>query len=75
LATPLSREKEETISYGVLDLSAFAEGGGPSIAERIAQGSGGKVWFRRADNTRVAQRGAMGGWDQMRSRLVGAAAT
>jgi len=65
------KEKDEPISYGVLDPSAFAQDGGPSLAERIAQGSGGKVWFRRADNTRVAQRGAMGGWDQMRARLVG----
>ena len=41
------------------------------IAERIARGSGGKVWFRHADNTRVPARGAMGGWDMMRARLVG----
>jgi hypothetical protein len=65
------KEKDEPISYGVLDPSAFAEDGGPSIAERISAGSQGKVWFRRADNTRVSARGAMGGWDQMRARLVG----
>src|SRR5262249_39902759 len=65
------REQGETISYGVLDPSAFKEDGGPSIAERIARGSGGKVWLRHADNTRVPSRGAMAGWDQMRSRLVG----
>jgi hypothetical protein len=29
------------------------------------------VWFRHADNTRVPARGAIGGWDQVRSRLVG----
>jgi hypothetical protein len=29
------------------------------------------VIFRPADNKRVPQRGAMGGWDQLRSRLVG----
>ena len=67
----LEREQGETISYGVLDPSAFKEDGGPSIAERIARGSGGKVWFRHADNTRIPARGAMGGWDQVRSRLVG----
>ena len=55
----------------MLDPSAFKEDGGPSIAERIGRGSGGKVWFRHADNTRVAQRGAMGGWDQLRARLIG----
>ncbi|MCH7595116.1 MAG: hypothetical protein IID35_01030 [Planctomycetes bacterium] len=29
------------------------------------------VYFRRADNKRIAKKGAMGGWDQMRSRLEG----
>jgi hypothetical protein len=37
-----AREKDETISYGVLDPSAFAQDGGPTIAERIARGPGGK---------------------------------
>jgi hypothetical protein len=27
--------------------------------------------FRRADNTRVSRRGAIGGWDQMRARILG----
>jgi hypothetical protein len=66
-----AREKDEKISYGVLDPSAFSEDGGPSIAERIGKGSGNKVHFRRADNTRVARVGAIGGWDQLRARLVG----
>jgi hypothetical protein len=66
-----AREKDEKISYGVLDPSAFAEDGGPSLAERISKGSGNKVHFRRADNRRVAGHGAIGGWDQMRARLVG----
>ena len=53
---------------GVLDPSTFAEDGGPSIAERMAtQGCS----FLAADNKRVAQAGAMGGWDQMRARLKG----
>jgi hypothetical protein len=56
---------DEKISYGVLDPSAFAENGGPSIASRLG------VSFREADNKRVAQAGAMGGWDQVRSRLKG----
>ena len=45
---------------GVLDPSAFAESGGPSIAERMAVCG---VWFKPADNRRVSQLGAMGGWD------------
>jgi hypothetical protein len=53
---------------GVADPAIFAEDGGPSIAQRmVSQG----VVFRAADNRRVPQRGAMGGWDQLRSRLVG----
>jgi hypothetical protein len=56
---------------GVLDPAAFSEDGGPSLYERMRKGSGGKISFRRADNARVPQRGAMGGWDQMRARFVG----
>jgi len=67
----LDRESEaerQLIRYGVLDPSAFAQDGGPSIAERMAKL---KVIFRRADNKRVSQRGAMGGWDLMRARMKG----
>lgn len=62
---------DQKLAYGVLDPAAFAEDGGPSISERIRVGSGGKVFFRPADNKRVPARGALGGWDQMRARLVG----
>lgn len=62
------REKGDKIAYGVLDPSAFAENGGPSIAERMARRG---VMFRAGDNKRVSQRGAMGGWDQMRARMKG----
>lgn len=61
---------DEDIGLGVLDPAAFTQDGGPSIAERISKGHG-KVLFKRADNSRVSQRGAMGGWDQLRSRLIG----
>jgi hypothetical protein len=66
-----AREKGEKISYGVLDPSAFAEAGGPSLAERMGKGSGNKVWFKMADNKRVPKGGHVGGWDQMRARLTG----
>jgi hypothetical protein len=56
------------LSYRVLDPAAFAEDGGESIAQAMSRE---KVSFRPADNARVAQRGAMGGWDQMRGRMVG----
>lgn len=66
------KEKDDPkITYGVLDPSAFSEDGGPSIAERIYNGSGKRIAFRRADNARVSQKGAMGGWDQMRGRMIG----
>ncbi len=67
------REQGDKINNGasVLDPAAFNQDGGPSIAERIFNGSGKRVSFRRADNKRIAQRGAMGGWDQVRARLKG----
>lgn len=68
----MEREKgDPKISDGVLDPAAFAEDGGPSIHDRIVTGSGNKVFFRPADNKRVPGRGAMGGWDQMRGRMIG----
>jgi hypothetical protein len=67
------RETGEIMAYGVLDPAAFASDGGPSISERMWRGTTGDngVTFRKADNKRVTDRGAMGGWDQMRSRLIG----
>lgn len=66
----ISRESEK-IDYGVIDPAAFTQDGGPSIQERIWEGSGRKVIWRRADNARISQRGAMGGWDQLRARMLG----
>jgi len=66
---PMDLEGKTAITYGVLDPAAFASDGGPSIAERMSRRRG--VFFRKADNARVARRGAMGGWDQLRSRLIG----
>jgi len=63
------RDLGASIAYGVLDPAAFSSDGGPSIAERLMTGGG--VFFSRADNKRVAGRGAMGGWDQLRARLKG----
>jgi hypothetical protein len=63
-----ARESGDTISHGVIDPAAFQEDGGPSIAERM---SGAGIYWSPADNARVARRGAMGGWDQMRARLMG----
>lgn len=68
----IERETEK-IRYGVIDPSAFIVDGGPSIAERMAVefAKAKKVAFHKADNKRVSQKGAMGGWDAMRARLKG----
>ena len=66
-----SRDSDDHIHDEVLDPAAFAQDGGPSIAEKIYEGSGKRVNFRRADNKRVGRRGAMGGWDLLRARLIG----
>lgn len=63
-------EAGEKLSSGLnkIDPSTFATNGGPSIAENLARAG---AWFTRADNRRVAGKGAMGGWEQIRARLVG----
>lgn len=58
-------ERGEKVQVEVIDPSALAQDGGPSIAERM-----GLAWSG-ADNKRVGRNGAMGGWDQVRERLVG----
>jgi len=79
-----SRERDDRnkLTYGVLDPSAFKEDGGPSIAERINDEllAAKLAAFIPADNARVARQtgdpakaGPMGGWDQVRARLVGSA--
>lgn len=69
----VSRERDEKMRYGVLDPACFREDGGPSIAERINRVliAARLRPFHEADNSRVPQRGSMGGWDQLRARLVG----
>lgn len=69
----LQRSGDENFTYSVLDPAAFASDGGPSIAERISRGSGGKVVFRPADNKRVGQLGHIAGWDLCRHRFDGEA--
>ena len=62
------REGKEKMDDAVIDPSAFASDGGPSIAERMHTAG---VLFRPGDNARVARSGALGGWDQLRARLKG----
>lgn len=61
-----AREKDDlpasSVMSGVADPAIFAQDGGPSIADRMAQR---KVYFSPADNKRLP------GWDQVRARLVG----
>lgn len=60
----------EKIAYSVADPAIFAQDGGPSIAERMAM-SPAQIHWTPGDNKRVAGRGQVGGWDQMRQRLKG----
>jgi len=66
-----AKEVGDKIAYGVLDPAAFSQDGGPSIYERMSKATDHKVTFRPADNKRVSQKGALGGWDQMRGRMKG----
>jgi hypothetical protein len=61
---------QEKIDYSVIDPATFNSDGGASIAERFIDR---KVYVQRADNARIPGKGAMGGWDQVRARLVGTA--
>jgi len=59
----------EKINDSVLDPSAFAQNGGPSIAERMmtaARHERRTLNLRQGDNKRIP------GWDQLRDRLKGA---
>ena len=69
----VEREFGERVEYGVLDPSAFRVTSGPSIGEQINDVlmEAGLAPFEEADNTRVAEAGALNGWAQMRSRLTG----
>lgn len=58
----------EAVRHGVLDPAAFHVISGPSIAETMGKRG---VHFTAADNKRVAAQGAIGGWDQVRTRLDG----
>lgn len=62
------REKGDKVGYGVADPAIFTADGGPSIAEMM-QPHG--VYWKPADNKRVAAVGRVGGWDQMRGRMKG----
>jgi hypothetical protein len=66
VSTGIRARTSEPVAYSVADPAIFQEDGGPSIAERMFP-----VVFNRADNKRVAQRGQMGGWDQLRARMMG----
>jgi len=63
-----SMSQGETIEYTVIDPATFANTGGQTIAEAFAVNG---VPCLRADNTRVAQAGAMSGWNNVRQRLAG----
>lgn len=63
-----ARSAGETIAYTVIDPAVFANTGGQTIGEAFAVNG---VQCLAADNTRVAKRGAMSGWNNIRRRLTG----
>lgn len=65
LADLIVLRETERIDDSVMDPAAFAQNGGPSIAERMARHTDGRVLFRRGDNKRIP------GWDLVRERLKG----
>jgi hypothetical protein len=67
---PVNDMDRPRIALRVADPSIFKEDGGPSIGERLAAAPYYQFW-QPADNTRVGRKGAMGGWDVVRSRLIG----
>lgn len=62
------RDAGDKLTYSVADPAIFAEDGGPSRAEVFAMHG---VHFKRADNKRISGAGAVGGWDEMRQRMIG----
>jgi len=70
----VDRERDDSeLRYAVLDPACFREDGGPSIGERLNRVllNAKRRPFHGADNARIPQRGSMGGWDQLRARLLG----
>ena len=64
----IERGGKREYSGCVADPAIFAEDGGPSRAEVFLRNG---VFWQRADNKRVGRNGMMGGWDEMRQRMIG----
>lgn len=67
---PVNENNRPRMTYRVADPSIFKEDGGPSFGERMAADPYFQFW-KPADNSRLSRRGAMGGWDMVRQRLLG----
>jgi hypothetical protein len=66
----IERSGQWKFDYNVADPAIFSEDGGESIAQRMGKAEPA-LYFKRADNKRIAQYGHLGGWDAMRQRLEG----
>jgi Terminase large subunit, T4likevirus-type, N-terminal len=64
----VARSLGEEIAYTVIDPAVFSNTGGQTIGEAFNMNG---VPVLAADNTRVAGRGAMSGWNNIRRRLTG----
>lgn len=67
---PVNETGRARIALRVAGGDLFKEEGGPSLAERMGDDPYFQFW-QRADNARVGRNGAMGGWDMVRTRLIG----
>jgi hypothetical protein len=67
---PMDENGRPRMAYRVAGIDLFKEEGGPSLAERMAADPYFQFW-QRCDNARVARKGAIGGWDMVRNRLIG----
>jgi hypothetical protein len=67
---PVNDQGRARIALRIAGGDLFKEEGGPSLAERMAADPYYQFWTR-ADNARVARKGAIGGWDMVRARLIG----
>ncbi len=67
---PKNDRNRPNLVYRVGDPAMASENGGPSMFERLGQAPY-YLQFQKADNKRMGQLGALGGWDMLRQRLKG----
>jgi hypothetical protein len=67
---PRNENGNPRFAYRVAGKDLFSQNGGPSLAERMGA-EPFRLYWQAADNSRVSRKGAIGGWDMVRHRLIG----